>query len=232
MNPVHAHHPVAIKSNLISVHLRLVLPNGFFPWEFPTKTLYASYLSPIRSTYRTRLIRLGLITQTTFVEGFSNSFRKNEMGALSSNVSTDNRCTVWGFSCVWLAPPDTFWDVALCWALNAPSTLVSSLCVAYLWTICDVSYWHRPFIICGLAALLRYTKWIIGLLELVCSERKRKNWNILLKLVLGDVFWEQWCLWMRICAYILSRSSSLSYVWSVKWPFNVALIFLNCIIKP
>jgi len=71
------------------------LPSGF-----PTKTLYACYLYPIRPTYRTRLILLGLITQTTFVEGFSNIFRKNEIGALSSNISMENRCPVWGSSCV------------------------------------------------------------------------------------------------------------------------------------
>jgi hypothetical protein len=41
------------------------------------------------------------------------------MGGLSSIISMENRCPVWGFSCVWLAPPHTFWDIALCWALNA-----------------------------------------------------------------------------------------------------------------
>jgi hypothetical protein len=98
MNPVHARNPVALKSNLIlSPHLRLGLSNGLFPSGFPTKTLFASYLSLSSPIYRTRLICLGFITQTTFVEGFSNIVRKNEMGALSSNVSMENRFPVWGF---------------------------------------------------------------------------------------------------------------------------------------
>jgi len=115
MSPVYSCHPVALKYNLIlSTHLRLGLSNGLFPSRFPTKTLYASYLSPIRPAYRTRHIRLGFITQTTSVEKFSNIVRTNKMGAFSSIISMENRCPVWGFSCVCSAPPDTFWDIALC----------------------------------------------------------------------------------------------------------------------
>jgi len=56
-------HPTSWRSILIlSSHLRQVLPSGTFPSGFPTKTLYTSLLSPIRSTCPAHPILLDVIT--------------------------------------------------------------------------------------------------------------------------------------------------------------------------
>jgi hypothetical protein len=61
-NPVQANHPISLKSILILyTHLRLDLPSGLFPSDFPTNILYALLFVPIRATYRVRLILLDLI---------------------------------------------------------------------------------------------------------------------------------------------------------------------------
>ena len=46
INPNYALHPNSWRSVLLSSHLHLGLPSGFFPSGFPTKTLYALLLSP------------------------------------------------------------------------------------------------------------------------------------------------------------------------------------------
>jgi hypothetical protein len=69
INPVHAPHPTSLTSILIlSSHLCLGLSSGLLPSGFPTKTLYATILFPIRATCPTHLSIRDLITQMIFGE--------------------------------------------------------------------------------------------------------------------------------------------------------------------
>ena len=64
-------HPTSLRSILIlSTHLRLGLPNGLFPYGFPTKTLYTPLSSPIRATWPAHLILLHFITRTILGEQY------------------------------------------------------------------------------------------------------------------------------------------------------------------
>jgi hypothetical protein len=54
----------------ISSHLRLGLPSGLFPSGFPTKSLYTSLSSLIRTTSPARLILLYFITRTIVGEQY------------------------------------------------------------------------------------------------------------------------------------------------------------------
>ena len=63
---VRAHpHPTSRRSTLVlSSHLRLCLPYSLLPSGFPTQTLYASHLSPIRAICPAHLSLLGVIPRT------------------------------------------------------------------------------------------------------------------------------------------------------------------------
>jgi len=51
MNPVHTFPPHFYKIRFNTIpHLRLGLPNGFFPSGLPTNILYAFLSSPVRAT--------------------------------------------------------------------------------------------------------------------------------------------------------------------------------------
>jgi len=55
---------------ILSSHFRLGLPSSLFPSCFPTKTLYAPLLSPIRATCPAHLILLDFITGTIVGEKY------------------------------------------------------------------------------------------------------------------------------------------------------------------
>jgi hypothetical protein len=46
---------------MLSIHLRLGLPSGLFPYSFPTNNLYTFLFSPIRATWPAHLILLDFI---------------------------------------------------------------------------------------------------------------------------------------------------------------------------
>ena len=88
-NPVHIYpHPTSWSSNLIlSTHLRLGLPSGFFPSGFPSKTLYTPLSSPIRATCPAHIIFLDFITRTILGEEYK-SFNSSLCNLLHSPVTS------------------------------------------------------------------------------------------------------------------------------------------------
>ena len=71
-SPIHSihPHPTSWRSVLISsTHLRLGLPSVLLPSDFPSKTLYTPFSSPIRATCPANLILLYFVTRTILGEG-------------------------------------------------------------------------------------------------------------------------------------------------------------------
>ena len=67
----HSPHPTSWRSVLIlSSHLCLGLPSGFFPSCVPAKTLYTPLLTPIRATCPAHRILLDFITRIVLGEQF------------------------------------------------------------------------------------------------------------------------------------------------------------------
>ena len=70
-NPVHIHTSHLLRSILIlSTHLFLGLPSGLLPSDFPSKTLYTTLSSLIRTTCPAHLILLDFITRTILGEEY------------------------------------------------------------------------------------------------------------------------------------------------------------------
>jgi len=81
-------HPTSWRSILIlSTHLSLGLPSGFFPSGFPTKTLYTPFSSPIRATCPAHHILLDFITVTILGEEYK-SFSSSLCNLLHSPVTS------------------------------------------------------------------------------------------------------------------------------------------------
>jgi len=66
INPVHTPTPIPGSFSILSSHLRLGLPSGFFSSDFSSKTLYPPLLSSIRAICPAHLILYDFITQIMF----------------------------------------------------------------------------------------------------------------------------------------------------------------------
>ena len=83
--------PTSWSSILISsTHLRLGLPSGLFPSDFPSKTLYTPLSSPIRATIPAHLILLDFITRTILGEGVEISWKEISCKKQKENNSVRN----------------------------------------------------------------------------------------------------------------------------------------------
>ena len=89
-------HPISWRFILIlSTHLRLGLPSGLFPSDFPTKTLYTPLSSPIRATCPAHPILLDFITYTILGEQYK-SFSSSLCNLLHSPVTMANKISFSG----------------------------------------------------------------------------------------------------------------------------------------
>ena len=81
-------HPTSWRSILIlTTHLRLGLPSGLLPSDFPSKTLYIHLSSPIRATCPAHLILLDFITRTILCEEYK-SVSSSSCNLLRSPVTS------------------------------------------------------------------------------------------------------------------------------------------------
>ena len=99
-NPIHT--PT---SHLLEIHTNIIHPSTprspqwLFPSDFPTKTLYTSLSSPIRTTYSAHLILLDFITRTILGEEYR-SFSSSLCNLLHSPVTqSDSLLTETGGEC-------------------------------------------------------------------------------------------------------------------------------------
>ena len=89
LGQVHTPHPTSRRSILIlSSHLRLFLPIGVFPPDFPTKTLYTPLPSPIRATFPAHLILLHFIKRTILGEQYRSLSSSSLCSFLNSPVTS------------------------------------------------------------------------------------------------------------------------------------------------
>jgi hypothetical protein len=71
-------HPISLGSILVlSSHLRLGLPNSFFPYGFPTEDLHIFLFSPMSATYPALSYNLIMILIYSYVDNSSGSFRSS-----------------------------------------------------------------------------------------------------------------------------------------------------------
>ena len=68
INPVQTPSHFLMRYFNIFPHLILDLPNGLFPSDFPTKTIYTALLSPIYATCPAHFILLNIIARIIFSE--------------------------------------------------------------------------------------------------------------------------------------------------------------------
>ena len=80
---------------ILSSHLRLGLPSGFFTTSFPTKTLYTPILSPINVTWPALLILLDIITRSNILLNslFLKTFSLRSTHNVSEQVSHPYKTT-------------------------------------------------------------------------------------------------------------------------------------------